>query len=1169
MRVSYVAALLTVVSVVCWAQEFRGTVSGAVTDPSGAAVSNAKVTALETRTNTRTQTTTDSSGQYVIPFLAPGTYNLTFEAQGFTQATRSGIVLQADEHPVIDKRLTVGDVSQKVEVTEAAPLVNSENASAGQTITTRQVEDIPLDGRTPMILAQLSMGVISTTQPSLVHPFDLAAPASISIGGLPAQTSELLLDGSPDATWDQRLAFSPPQDAVQQVAVKVFDNDAAYGHTGSGTANMILKSGTNSPHGSLWEFNQPNSLAANTYFNDKAGVPAPVTHFNQYGLTAGGPVFIPRVFNGRNKLFWFFAWESLIDSQPNTTLLTVPTAAERQGDFSALLAAGSQYQLYNPYSAVQNGSTVTRTPFAGNIIPPNLLNPVAQAYLNYYPMPNTLGGPAGIDNYISNATTNDNYISYLGRMDYNMSQRSRLFFDVRNTGYTQTKNDYFDNVSNGSTLFRNNWGASADEVYTFTDHTIGDLRLNFTRMDEGHGVLSEGTNPTALGFPSYIAGNSNYLQLPIMALTTFQPLGTNAANLLPSQSLQLFGDVVLARGNHTIKIGADIRQYRLNAIQFGNSTGTFSFGNTYVRSSSSASSTLAQGQDLASFLMGLPTSGSYDINTYASLYQYYFAGFVQDDWRVNSRLTVNLGLRFDSETPYDEKYGRTVDGFNYTSANPLATAAESAYANHPISQIPAQDFAVNGGLLFATPGNPAPYKVTTHPFSPRIGAAWNVAKNTVIRAGFGMFVSPIAISNLSTTGTYSTNPQINQEGFSATTSFSVPGSVVTPLNNLSNPFPAGLTAPVGSAAGLGTFEGQTLTFLNPDMKNPYSLRWDLDIQHALTPTLLIEAGYVGNHAVHLPVALTQLNGIPRQYLSNLGVRDTTVNSELTASVPNPFAGLNTPLNTATTTVLQLLAPFPEFPVGTTAGGFDGSSGVIEQNLSIGSSYFDALMIHAEKRLSHGVSLTANYMWSKLMEEDTWLNDSDSHLETRISPFDHTQRFVTAVTYQLPVGKGQAINLNSRLADALLGGWVLNGVYTAQTGQPIVWANGSTTSPGDYVYFGGQGALTVNPNNTNSPAFNTALFATNSNQTFAYHIRTFSTTFSNLRQDGIDQLDMSLLKSFRFTESAYLQLRLETFNVANHPEFAAPNVTATSPSFGLITSQANRSRQLQLGARLVF
>ncbi len=727
MKFVLVAALTVTLSIAAYAQEFRGTISGTVTDPAGALVANAKITAVETSTNSKAQTVSDSRGEYALPFLAPGKYDLTVELAGFRQAVQSGIQLGSGEHPVIDVHMVVGDVSQTLQVTEEAPMVNAENASTGQSITTREVEELPLDGRTPMMLAQLSMGVISTSQPSLVHPFDSAGPAAISIGGLPSQTSELLLDGSPDATWDLRLAYSPPQDAVQEVRVKAFDNDAAYGHTGSGTANMILKTGTNQLHGTLWEFNQPDNISANTYFNDKSGVPTPVTHLNEYGLTAGGPVFIPKVYDGRNKLFWFFGWESFIDSQPNTTLLTVPTGPERMGDFSALLAAGSQYQLYNPYSATQSGSTVTRAPFTGNVIPPTMINSIGAAYMQYYPQPNVTSGvgPTGVNNYISNATTNDNFINFLGRTDYNISDRNRMFFDIRYTDYSQVKNDYFSNISNGSILVRQNWGSTVDEVYTINPRTVLDIRANYTRMNEAHEVPSQGFNPTSLGFPSYFGGSSNYLDLPIVALTTYQPLGANSSNQLPSQSIQLFGDVVTIRGNHTLKIGGDVRQYRLNAIQFGNSTGTFTFGNTYDRASSSASSTVAQGQDLASLLLGLPTSGSYDINTYSSLYSYYFAGFIQDDWRVTHTLTVNLGVRFDAETPYTEKYGRTVNGFNTTSANPLSAAAIAAYAAHPISQIPVADFTVNGGLTFASPSNGGAYNVHTPPASPRVGLAWS------------------------------------------------------------------------------------------------------------------------------------------------------------------------------------------------------------------------------------------------------------------------------------------------------------------------------------------------------------------------------------------------------------------------------------------------------------
>ncbi len=438
-----------------------------------------------------------------------------------------------------------------------------------------------------------------------------------------------------------------------------------------------------------------------------------------------------------------------------------------------------------------------------------------------------------------------------------------------------------------------------------------------------------------------------------------------------------------------------------------------------------------------------------------------------------------------------------------------------------------------------------------------------------MRAGFGMFVGPATVANLASNGVYSTNPIINQEGFSATTSFSVPGAVVTPTNPLSNPFSTGLLAPAGSAAGLATFEGQTLSFLSSDMKNPYSLRWNLNLQRNITPTLLIEAGYVGNHAVHLPVAVTQLNGIPRQYLSTLPTRDATVNTALTASVANPFSGLNSSLNTATTTVAQLLAPYPEFPVGTSASGDSGSTGIIEENLSIGSSYFNALMLRAEKRLSHGLILTGNYSYSRLIEEDSWLNAAGPTLEKRISPFDHPNHFVVAATYELPVGKGKALDLQSKWANGVLGGWTLNNIYTYQTGAPILWTNGSTTSPGDYVYYGGPGALTVDARDTNSPAFSTALFNTNSTQAFSYHIRTFSTTFPNVRADGINQLDTSLLKRFAVTEHASLQLRFEAFNIMNRPAFAAPSTTVSSSGFGMITAVANRARTIQLGARLVF
>ena len=441
-----VAVAVTLLPLGLFAQEFRGTLSGTVTDPTGTSVAGAKVTVTETHTGTKNESLTNSGGQYTAPFLLPGDYDIAAQVQGFKEFIRKGVHVGAGDHPVIDIRLDVGEVTQTMEVTADAPQLNTENASAGQSITTKEVEDLPLNGGTPMALATLSLGVIGTGQPGLIHPFDSGAAAGFSVAGGYAQTSELQVDGSPNATWDGRLAFSVPKDAVQELRVKAFDSDAANGHSGGGTFNQVLKTGTNDLRGTLWEQNQPNTLTANDFFNNAKGVARPVSHLNQYGVTAGGPVYIPKVFNGRNKLFWFFAYEAMKDGQPNPTFTTVPTAAERTGDFSKLLAVdGASTQLYDPYSGTQTGSTISRTPYAGNKIPTTQLNPIALNYLQFYPAPN-LAVPVRPDDYQNfgnSATTNDDYNNQLGRLDYNMNDKSRLYMNIRRTGYSQVKNNYF------------------------------------------------------------------------------------------------------------------------------------------------------------------------------------------------------------------------------------------------------------------------------------------------------------------------------------------------------------------------------------------------------------------------------------------------------------------------------------------------------------------------------------------------------------------------------------------------------------------------------------------------------------------------------------------------------------------------------------------------------
>jgi len=428
-------------------------------------------------------------------------------------------------------------------------------------------------------------------------------------------------------------------------------------------------------------------------------------------------------------------------------------------------------------------------------------------------------------------------------------------------------------------------------------------------------------------------------------------------------------------------------------------------------------------------------------------------------------------------------------------------------------------------------------------------------------------VQPIAISTLQVSGAYSTNPLSLQPGFSQTTQMTVTNNnFLTPAATLSNPFPGGaFTQPAGASAGLATNAGQAVNFMNPQMKSPYSVRWNLSLQYQLTPNLVTEVAYIGNHSVHLPVTYTQLNAIPEQYLSKLLVRDQGVINTLTATTANPFLGLQTSNNTATTIAAsQIVAPFPEFPQGQSS---PGSSGVVMNDNSIGSSYYHSLSARAQRRFSHGLSLIGTFMWSKMIDETTFLNASDLSPEHRISPFFRPMRFSVASVYELPIGRGKALNVQNRWLNAIVGGWLIAGTYQYQVGGPLVWLNGSTNNPGDYVYMGGD--LNSQPRNVDGYAFNIAPFDNNAARQYQFHVRTFDSTFGNVRSDGINDVSGSAQKRWMIGEKRNFQLKFEGFNLINHPVFAAANTTANNAAFGTITAQANRPRLIQLVARLVF
>lgn len=1190
------------------AQEYRGTISGTVTDPTGAVIPGAKVTVTETTSGTTSRTISNSAGQYALPFLAPGTYTIAVKKEGFKTTVHGNIALLATEHLVINEKMQIGSSSETVNVTAATPLLNTANASIGQVITTREVADLPLDGRTPMMLTELSIGVMNTAQPGQARPFDNNAAADWSISGTASQTSEILMDGSPDELWNYTLAYSPPMSAVQEVSVQAFSTDAAFGHTQAGVINQVLKSGTNSLHGQLYEYGQVSALDANTWFNDLKNVPTPLTHFNQYGAEASGPVVIPHVFNGKDKLFWLVAWEGLQDSEPTTDLATVPTQAERTGDFSALLPLGctkdggvqtgnpgvcadgtaNPYQLYNPFTAtLSSNGTITRQPIPDN----NLasagisIDPVAANYLNYYPAPNTTADTNGQYNYISNAPSVDNYNNFLARIDDNLGDSTHIFADARYNDRLQVKENYFNNAATGDTLDRLNWGATVDAVHTFNPSTVLDLRLNWTYFLQTEGEPSDGLSPTTLGFPSSVAANSQHLQMPYIAFTgscgsqsSYQCLGGTSYSRVPSQSEQLFGDLMKTIGNHSIKMGVDAREYRLSAISNKYPDGDFTFDDQWVLQTSSAASQ-PFGGDLAEFMMGLPDQGYYDNNAESDFHTYYVGAFAQDDWRLSPTLTLNLGVRFDHDSPYYEKFGRVVNGFNTTAQNPVAGTAEAAYASDPLSQLPASQFHVLGGLTFPGSNNGAYYQTDSHWFSPRIGFDWSpqmLDNKTVVRGGFGMFVSQYTIANLDPEGTWNSSPILNSEGFSSTTTF-VPSTnnYLSPAATLSNPFPNGYQAPTGSSLGLATDLGQdAVSFMDPHPTDPYSLRWDIGIQQSLTPDTMFEIDYVGNHLVHEPVASVQYNYIPRQFMATGPTRAAgqTAITALTSTVTNPFHGISqmqgtTVGDSSSISAAQLLSRFPEFETGEDGANQEGSNnsfqGVLEDNDTIGQSFFNALDARIDKRMSGGLWLVANYSWSKLEDQNVFMNDTDPDPTKDLSPFNATNHFSAGVTYDLPFGAGQRFAVSSHWLNELASGWVINAINIDQTGFPVYWSY-------DMVTTGQPVSISMNEKDirNKTSVFDNSAFDLNGSDQFEYHIRTFPLTIPGVRADGMENLDSSILKNFPIRDDMRLQLRFETFNTLNHPEFSAPGVDPTS-GFGVITSQANTQRQIQFGGELYF
>jgi hypothetical protein len=971
-----------------------------------------------------------------------------------------------------------------------------------------------------------------------------------------------------------------------------------------------IKSGGNQFHGTGYLWKEPGNLAANDFFGNSRNQPRPDTHSNRFGGTLTGPVWIPKLYRGQDKTFFTFGYEGIRDSRPrfDSGTPTVPTAAMKNGDFSAFLGLtnGQQYQIYNPFTRRADPARpghFIEDPFPGNIIPANLINPVAKGLLKYFPDPKTAGTAEFLNNNADStlAENTKRYDNYTVRIDQAIGQKHKLF--GRGSWYDRDSfyNDYFHNIATGTSFQFIARQGVVEDAYTINPTTALTLRYGYNRFIRAQDMNPEGWgfDLTSVGFPASYnslidAGIRRFPRIDFPG-GTYQGTGqTNEFRPVDTHSVAVTLNKVLS--SHALKGGVEFRSYRENDFFASNSqTGQFVFDNTYTRQKDDSSTTQVA-LSFAAFLLGVPTSASGVTRAADYAEQSTTWGvFVQDDWKVNTRLTLNLGLRYEVETPLTERYNKSVSGFDPFYIQPIEAAARAKYTS-PIAEVPVLN--ARGGLLFATPDNRGLYKTPKNNYMPRIGLAYRLNDKTVIRAGYGIFYGFLG----------ERRGDVIQTGYSITTNFVPTTDNVNFIATLSNPFPNGILAPTGAAAGYQTNIGNNISYFNQRPLTPYNQRWSLGFQRELPGGFMVDASYVGNRGTHIEIS-RDINAIPNQFLSTLPVLDTARRTYLTGTVANPFFGLGIPGVGATSTISRqnLMKPFPEF-------------GTITTSTNDGYSWYHAAEVRIEKRFSKGYTAQLSYTHSKLMQATEYLNPADPRPTEVTSDQDYPNRLAFSGIAELPFGKNHKFLASSNgVVSRIVGGWQVQGVYAYQTGAPLSWGNYIYNGNFHDIVLSGDQSLTQWFNNKGfvalrnsagtvqtangqtvwvdfndpcknsfnasscpgTPLANPTGFNRDSAFQLANNVRTFPLRFSYLRVQPTNNVDLSLIKNTQITERVRFQFRAEFTNAFNHPWLSAASgasgtsgviTNPTNADFGKIanlSNQGNYARRVQLGFKVLF
>ena len=1194
------------------AQTSYGTVAGTVTDASGAPVGDAEVTITNIASGEKRVQPTSSDGYYNFVNLIPGTYRVEVEKTGFKRAAHSDVIVDVNQTLRIDFTLQVGEVSQTIEVTGETPLLQSETSSIGQVVEGRKVAELPLNGRNVFNLITLAPSVVPQGSaggtPVGVNPFGWG---NYQVNGSFGNESAEYLDGQPlNIGYINLPVIIPTQDSVQEFKVQTSNTGADWGKFSGGVLNFSTKSGTNSLHGEAYEYLRNKVLDANDPFNKATeiskGLPNEPGAFtqNQFGANAGGPLWIPHLYDGRDKTFWFFSWEGFrLRQGVPPVLTTVPTPAELAGNFSA---AGIAPIMDPCGGTVTSGAcpsyTGGPTPFPGNVIPTSRLNPTSLALENLWPASNspcTADNVIGCkNNYAKSYASGGNQNQVVGRMDQTLGANQRIFFRYT---YWNVLDLPQDPLGTGLCQDRcaEKYATSAAAIgynYNVTPNTIASLNASLSRFAYNRAPNNAGFDLTKIGWPAQFNN-----VIPSIARTPPTPCVFNYAdNVMCSQGQSFIQDrntqfdigpsLTLVRGKHSLKVGYQLEVGRDNYAQTNVASGAFAFCGSGL--------SCFTGNGFADFLLGYADNPHNVENHFFGQVvdpaliagqQIYNAFYADDTFRITNKLTLNLGMRYDLQGPWSERFNR-LSYFDPNAPNWLSNPSAAGLAG--VAGLP----GLKGDVFLVNPSTRTAIPKNRTEVAPRVGFAYSFDQKTVIRAGYGIFWIPNYVS-------FGLNPN-NDLVNDATTSYTGTINGTVPVNTINTPFPAtGVVPPVGRTLGaLGTQQYATQVVQNfsiADLNNHpegYVQQWNLNIQRDLPGHFFFSAAYVGSKGTHLQSYSQQINQLPDSFLPTAAAQCAAQSAitgvrcvanapgapsvALLQSVPNPFFDAATStsfaLSGATTTTGQLSLPYPQYTGLSLAG--QGSY----------DSSYNSLQLTLERKFASAGSLLVAYTNSKLMSDtDTltnWLEASNGSIqdnnnnraERSLSSQDVPQRLVISYVLDLPFGHGRRYFSGAEgVMDKIVGGWGIDGVTIFQRGFPLAFSN---SDPNYTTTFNGGSRPNFKPGcNKSAPAgvgqlnewFNKACFSAPADFTYGNESRTDPT----LRSSGVNNWDFALFKRTAFGPDGRLNIafRAEFFNLFNRSQWAPPNTAFGSSTFGEVTSTypGTNPRLIQFGLKFSF